>query len=113
MAQVKEHHEDILSYTFLGDEVFVDSGREALIMISDTMRRENEAVFTRLPAEICYRDKRWFARSQEGMHSPHRFLGSDIYVDLNLKTKDIKKIAYDIIALFGFWWSRSSARSRS
>src|SRR5687767_7371224 len=62
MAQVKEQHEDIISYTFLGEENFVESGKEALIMVCDTMRRENEGTFKRLPAEICYRDKRWFSR---------------------------------------------------
>lgn len=102
MAQVKEQREDIISYTFQGEERFVESGREALIMICARMQAENEALFKRLPAEIRYRDKRWFSLSREGMHSPHEFLGSGIYLDTNLKTKDIKKIAYDVIAIFGF-----------
>jgi hypothetical protein len=85
MAQIKEQREDIVAFTLRGEIERVASGREALKMICNEMRNENPSKFEELPNLTQYRDKKWFARGDEGMHAPHRFLNTTVWADLNLK----------------------------
>lgn len=98
----KREREDIISYTFLGEHRVVDSGRAALRELCDTLALRHAEKVDTLPAVIVYRDKRWFASSPDGMHFPYRVLGTNIWLDVNLKTRDIKKIATDVVRHFGY-----------
>ena len=102
MRQTKEVREDIVAFTFCGETYEVQSGRDALKRICTFMRIKDAAKFQMLPEVIQYRDKKWFACNPDGMFGPHRFEGTTVWLDTNLKTADIKKIAYDVTSFFGY-----------
>ena len=102
MAQTKDQRDDIIAFTFCGIRHVVESGRDALRQICLMMLARDKEKFESLTWAIGYGEKCWFWRDTKKMNSPFHFPGTDIFLDLNLKTADITKIAEDVVQVFGF-----------
>ncbi len=91
-----------ISFVLLGESYPGNSWRSILIIVSAVMAEKHPSSFPQKALTLKGRTRRYYTSDPEGMISPARIPGTNIWVETNLSAKDILTRVHQLLELFGY-----------